>query len=151
MRRLTTVVIVTILMMSCGSDDETPTTPQVDIVGTYMIDSARDECPDAADNVSVDNIGMGICIGQTCTTITLIFNSDDSYTYEQLDIFDDGAIRNTSRVDEVGTYVISGNVVTTTSTDNIITDYDIVDLGRFIDWTAATTSGGCDRIFRFGR
>ena len=51
MRRLTTVVIVTMLMMSCGSDDETPTTPQVDIVGTYMIDSARDECPDAADNV----------------------------------------------------------------------------------------------------
>jgi len=86
-------------------------------MGTYMIDSARDECPNSADDVMVDNIGQGICIGSTCTTITQAFASDNTYTLLQIDEIDAGGINTSQRTEKEGDFTISGTILTTASTD----------------------------------
>lgn len=139
-----------ILCSSCSSDDD-PTTAVPDIIGTYTIESARDECPNSANNAMVDNAGIGICIAGTCTQITQVFNVDGTYTYLQIDEIDTGSIINTQRTEESGNYSISGMTLTTTSTDGLVTNQTIVNDGTFIDWVAAITDSGCDRIFRFSR
>jgi len=143
------IAILSISIVSCGDDDEGPTGPNV--IGTYTIVSARDECPDPANNAMVDNLGMGICISQNCTTITLIISPNNMYSYEQIDDFDNGSIQNFQTRSETGTYTLSGDVLTTSSSDGSVTNYDVVDNGQFLDLLAAMTTSGCDRIIRLIR
>jgi len=143
------LLLLSTFLFSCGSDDDTPQGPNV--IGTYMIDSARDECPNSADNVMVDNIGEGICIGSTCTSITQTFASDNTYTFLQIDEIESGGIISSQRTEEEGSYMISGSTLTTTSTDGSVNRQTIVNDGLFLDLLAAQTSSGCDRILRFGR
>lgn len=144
-----TILYISMIMGSCSSDGDEASTP--DIIGTYTILSARDECSNPSDNQMADNAGSGICIGQTCTQITQVFFADNTYTYLQRDEINTGAIISSMRTEEEGSYEISGTTLTTTSTDGIITTQTIVDNGFFIDWLAVTTDIGCDRIFRFSR
>jgi len=94
----------------------------------------------------------GICFPGTYSTITQTFSSDNTYTYLQIDRINTGNIISTQRIEEEGTYVITGSTLTATSDDgDIVTLLTIVDNGRFLDWISGLSPEGCDRILRFGR
>ncbi|MEL6389265.1 MAG: hypothetical protein AAFQ02_03830 [Bacteroidota bacterium] len=160
MRHLSSVLLFLFMFIiyACSSEEEEPIMPSTpDIIGTYTLDSGRDDnCTDPNDNVSFDNAGIGICVTigdeRTCSEFTIVFTPDE-FTFEQVNTIDvNGTVVDTEVFTERGTYAFVGDQVRTTDTINgIVTDYDIINNGRFLDWLAARTDRGCDRIFRFSR
>tara|TARA_Y100000385_G_C13085536_1_gene636226 strand:- start:1319 stop:1786 length:468 start_codon:yes stop_codon:yes gene_type:complete len=142
-----------LLLFSCSKDTEGEQSE--DISGTYELSMARDECPDSANNGSVNATSDGVCInltnGSECYEMTLKLNSDNTYTFAQITTFTNGGIMNSTNASEAGNYTVNETRVTTTDLGGVVTIYSMDNTGDHLDWTAATTDVGCERIFRFSK
>ncbi len=116
---------------------------------------ARDECPNSANNGSIDATSDGICInlsnGNECYRMTLNLNPDMTYSFTQITTTTTGGIMNSTNASETGNYEITGNRVTTSDIGGLVTVYNLDNTGNHLDWLATTTDLGCDRIFRFSK
>ena len=147
--KISIVLLLTVMTIGCGEDAP-------DYSGTYSVFSIRDECPDPADNVTVQAGADGICLGQSnnieCITFTLVLEMDNRFTFtSQRSIGAFGSLIPQAPKVQSGTYAIVDQTITMSPTGD--TPFSIVadDSGLNLDWNITTTQQGCDRLYRLRR
>ena len=117
---------------------------------------ARDECPNVNDEGSVNATSEGVCIqfsdnSKECYVMVLILNDDQTFTFSQITTTTNGGIIDSRNYSEAGTYTFSDNQIITVDVDGLTTTYSFDNSFNNLDWIAAKTDNGCDRIFRFSK
>ncbi len=144
------VFVLLTFLFSCSSEEEEPV---VDYSGTYILSSARDECPDPANDGTTDAGDDGICVTfpdeVQCYEMRLTLNPDFTFSFLQITRTIRGSIELSEPYNESGTYTVIGDRLITDDPNTITTPYDIVNNGQALDWIATITDLNCERIFRF--
>ncbi len=143
-------LLAIVVLISCNKDDDEPAIPNY--VGSFEVNSLRDECPDPSLNGSITKEEMGVCLfvtdGQNCIDLTLMLNQDETYSLTtQITEIRGGIINSKAPLTDTGIYEVNGNQLTLDPQSQDPTEMTIRSNGTSIDWIVTTLSNGCDRIY----
>ena len=144
------IVLASFLISSCSSDsseDDMAMSVMVpDVIGTYMLISITNRCPDPNDNASFESVNNEVCDAATCRMITILIRTNGTYKYKQTNDLE------SEEYEESGSYVINDDILTTTSSDRTVVDnFEIINNGEYLDWLVSLTDDRCQQYFRFSR
>lgn len=141
------LTIIGILALSnCSSDGP-------DFIGTYIVQSIQDECPDPSNNGSVNRDKDGVCLlvsgEQECIDMTLLIEDGGTYSLTTQLVSINGGIRFSQAPEtSTGTYITEGNDLTLQGRNDV---FELNDSETSLKWIVTTTSQGCDRSYTFNK
>lgn len=138
MKKILTVAVLALVMISCGSDDDNASQADASIIGTFVLTNFNSPFNDDYNNDGTTSTNLLVEV--PCFMNTVTFNDNGSYastaTSLILNLDNDG---NTSAdcegpFDETGTYTLNEDVVTITQETTTDPDGDVA-----LSWDSGTT------------
>lgn len=150
------ILIAGFFILSCGGNDDNENTNS-DFVGSWVMTSIRDDCPDASNNVKVNAGQNGYCQnagngGEECIMLQLEINQDGSIVLEsQITLIAGSIVTPQSPTFSNGSYSTSENTIIATFSNGDVIAFKGNSSKTMLDWTISTTPAGCERKWGFVR
>ena len=150
------IIIAGFFILSCGGDDDIEDINS-DFIGSWVMTSIRDDCPDASNNVKVNagqngyyqNASNG---GKECIMLQLDINQDGSIVLEsQITLIAGSIVTPQSPTFSNGSYSTSENTIIATFSNGDIIAFMGNSSKTMLDWTISTSPSGCYRKWGFVR